>query len=121
MKLLFDVYHVQIMNGDVIRRLRQYKDYIAHIHTAGVPGRGLYRLEVVFPSGQVVVHDGLEPGDHVVAPYPAYQQLYSVPRAIGCDVDLWQVRYENEFRFDLDDLDTLVHTAARAHLMRPPE
>jgi len=40
MKLLFDIYHVQIMNGDVIRRLRQHKDVIAHIHTAGVPGRG---------------------------------------------------------------------------------
>ena len=40
MKLLFDVYHVQIMNGDVIRRIRQYKDYIGHYHTAGVPGRG---------------------------------------------------------------------------------
>ncbi len=40
MKLLFDIYHVQIMNGDVIRRIRQYKEYIAHYHTAGVPGRG---------------------------------------------------------------------------------
>ena len=40
MKLLFDVYHVQIMNGDVIRRIRQYKDYIGHYHTAGNPGRG---------------------------------------------------------------------------------
>lgn len=39
MKLLFDIYHVQIMNGDVIRRLRQYKDVIAHYHTAGNPGR----------------------------------------------------------------------------------
>ena len=39
MKLLFDIYHVQIMNGDVIRRLRQYKDVIGHIHTAGNPGR----------------------------------------------------------------------------------
>lgn len=39
MKLLFDVYHVQIMNGDVIRRLRLYKDFIGHYHTAGVPGR----------------------------------------------------------------------------------
>ena len=38
-KLLFDVYHVQIMNGDVIRRLRQYKDLIGHYHTAGNPGR----------------------------------------------------------------------------------
>ena len=40
MKLLFDVYHVQIMDGDVISRIRQWKDYIGHVHTAGVPGRG---------------------------------------------------------------------------------
>lgn len=39
-KLLFDVYHVSVMNGDVIRRIRQYKDYIGHYHTAGNPGRG---------------------------------------------------------------------------------
>ena len=40
MKLLFDIYHVQIMNGDVITRLEQHKDVIGHIHTAGNPGRG---------------------------------------------------------------------------------
>jgi hydroxypyruvate isomerase len=40
MKLLFDIYHVQIMDGDVIRRLRQHIGVIGHIHTAGVPGRG---------------------------------------------------------------------------------
>lgn len=40
MKLLFDIYHVQIMNGDVIRRIGQYKEVIAHYHTAGNPGRG---------------------------------------------------------------------------------
>jgi len=39
-KLLFDVYHVAIMNGDVIRRLRQYAPWIGHVHIAGVPGRG---------------------------------------------------------------------------------
>ena len=39
-KLLFDVYHVAIMNGDVIRRLRQYAKWLGHIHVAGVPGRG---------------------------------------------------------------------------------
>jgi len=38
-KLLFDIYHVSIMNGDVIRRIRQYKDVIGHYHTAGNPGR----------------------------------------------------------------------------------
>ncbi len=40
LKLLFDVYHVQIMHGDVIRRLEQNKDILGHVHTAGNPGRG---------------------------------------------------------------------------------
>jgi hydroxypyruvate isomerase len=40
LKLLFDIYHVQIMDGDIIRRLRQHKEYIGHVHTAGNPGRG---------------------------------------------------------------------------------
>jgi len=38
-KLLFDLYHVQIMNGDLIRRLEQCKDVLGHVHTAGNPGR----------------------------------------------------------------------------------
>lgn len=40
LKLLFDIYHVQIMDGDVIRRIREQREYLGHIHTAGNPGRG---------------------------------------------------------------------------------
>jgi len=39
-KLLFDVYHVQVMDGDVIQRIKECGDMIGHIHTAGNPGRG---------------------------------------------------------------------------------
>ncbi|HWF19445.1 MAG TPA: TIM barrel protein [Verrucomicrobiae bacterium] len=39
MKILFDIYHIQIMEGDLITRIRQYHPYIAHYHTAGNPGR----------------------------------------------------------------------------------
>jgi hydroxypyruvate isomerase len=38
-KLLYDAYHMQIMEGDLIETLRTYHDTIAHIHTGGVPGR----------------------------------------------------------------------------------
>ena len=38
-KILFDIFHVQIMQGDLITRIRQYQEYIGHYHTAGVPGR----------------------------------------------------------------------------------
>jgi len=50
-KLLFDIYHVQIMNGDVIRRIEACQDLIGHIHTAGNPGRGELddRQEINYP------------------------------------------------------------------------
>jgi hydroxypyruvate isomerase len=38
-KLLYDIYHMQIMEGDVIRTIRDNIDFIAHFHTGGVPGR----------------------------------------------------------------------------------
>ncbi len=51
-KLLFDIYHVQIMNGDVIRRIGQMKDIIGHVHTAGNPGRVELddKQEILFPA-----------------------------------------------------------------------
>jgi hydroxypyruvate isomerase len=38
-RLLYDIYHMQIMEGDVIRTIRDNKEYLAHFHTGGVPGR----------------------------------------------------------------------------------
>ncbi|MES1168769.1 MAG: TIM barrel protein, partial [Oleiharenicola lentus] len=38
-KLLYDIYHMQIMEGDVIATIQRHHQYIAHYHTAGVPGR----------------------------------------------------------------------------------
>jgi hydroxypyruvate isomerase len=38
-KLLYDIYHMQIMEGDIIATIKANKDYLGHYHTAGVPGR----------------------------------------------------------------------------------
>ncbi|WP_295672260.1 TIM barrel protein [uncultured Mucilaginibacter sp.] len=38
-KLLFDIYHMQIMEGDIVRNVTDYHQYIAHYHTGGIPGR----------------------------------------------------------------------------------
>jgi hydroxypyruvate isomerase len=38
-KLLYDIYHMQVDEGNVISNIRQHHQYIAHYHTAGVPGR----------------------------------------------------------------------------------
>jgi len=39
LKILYDIYHAQIMEGDVIRTIRDHVDAIGHFHTGGVPGR----------------------------------------------------------------------------------
>lgn len=51
-KLLYDIYHMQIMEGDVIATIRTYAKYIAHYHTGGVPGRNEIdeRQELYYPA-----------------------------------------------------------------------
>lgn len=62
----------------------------------------------------------LEPGDHVIAVSPAYQQLQSVPRAIGCDVSLWQLRPENGFHYDLAELRRLITPKTKLIVINTP-
>ena len=62
----------------------------------------------------------LDAGDHVIAPYPAYQQLYSVPKAIGCDVSLWKITPENGFCYDLNVLKSLVTPKTRLIIVNTP-
>jgi hydroxypyruvate isomerase len=38
-KLLYDIYHMQIMEGNIIENIQKHKQYIGHYHTGGVPGR----------------------------------------------------------------------------------
>ena len=62
----------------------------------------------------------LDAGDHVIAPYPAYQQLYSVPRAIGCDVSLWPVGPETGYRYDVDRLAALIRPTTKVIIVNTP-
>jgi len=62
----------------------------------------------------------LDAGDHVIAPFPAYQQLYSVPRAIGCDVSLWEVGPATGYAYDVDALERLVRPTTRLIVVNTP-
>ena len=41
LKVLFDAYHIQIMDGDLVRRIRKHHEFIGHVQVAGNPGRGV--------------------------------------------------------------------------------
>jgi aspartate/methionine/tyrosine aminotransferase len=62
----------------------------------------------------------LQPGDRVVSVYPAYQQLYTVPESIGCEVARLELREENAYRYDLDELERLVDARTRMIVVNTP-
>ena len=74
---------------------------------------GFSRDEVIVTSGAseanfCVVSALVRPGDHVVIEHPNYPSLYEVPRSLGCDVGLLRLRFENQFKPDLDELKRMV-------------
>lgn len=83
-KLLYDIYHMQIMEGDLVSTIRKYGQWIGHFHTGGVPGRhNLDDTQEVNWAGVVsgiratgysgyVAHEFIPTGD----PLTALQQAY---------------------------------------------
>jgi len=62
-KLLYDIYHMQIMEGDLIAHIRESHEYIAHYHTGGVPGRNEIdeTQEIHYPSVmKAIIHTGIK-------------------------------------------------------------
>lgn len=63
----------------------------------------------------------LKPGDHVVAQFPAYQSLYEVAGALGCQVTPWRLRRENAgWTLDMDELETLLRPNTRLIVVNTP-
>ncbi len=88
-KLLYDIYHMQIMDGDIIRTIRDYKDYFGHYHTGGNPGRNEIdeTQELYYPAiMEAIVETGYQGyvGQEFV---PARDPMTSLRQAIAiCDV-----------------------------------
>lgn len=72
LKLLFDVYHMQIMEGNVIAHIRRNMDVIGHFHSAGVPGRGEpYQGELNYPGILQAIEEAGYDGSFGLEYFPA--------------------------------------------------
>jgi hydroxypyruvate isomerase len=88
-KLLYDIYHMQIMEGDLIRTIRDGHSYFAHYHTAGNPGRGqpdetqeinypaVYRAIAETGYAGYLAHEFIPKGDPLAALEKAYRDCAS--------------------------------------------
>jgi aspartate/methionine/tyrosine aminotransferase len=94
-------------------------------HALAATYTGVTADQILVTTGAIeanflLFHELLDAGDHVIAPYPAYQQLYSVPRAIGCDVSLWPVGPETGYTYDVDQLERLLTRKTKMIVINTP-
>jgi len=59
-------------------------------------------------ANNLLFYSLIGPGDHVICHYPTYQQLYSVPKSLGAEVDLWKARPEKDWIPDIEELKGLI-------------
>lgn len=88
-KLLYDIYHMQVQEGDVIATIRENIEYIAHFHTAGVPGRHEIddSQELYYPAIMRAIVD-LKFNGYVAHEYgPTRDSVESLKQSVAiCDV-----------------------------------
>lgn len=65
--------------------------------------------EAIFSLNAAIV----KPGDHVIVEHPNYPSLYDIPESLGCDVSLYALRYEKQFKPDLGELEALMTAETR--------
>lgn len=92
-KLLYDIYHMQIDEGDVIRTIRDNHQYIVHYHTGGVPGRHEIdeSQELYYPAIMKALLDfgysGYVAQEFIPTAKEKEQQLTALQKAVNiCDV-----------------------------------
>ena len=88
-KLLYDIYHMQIMEGDIIRTIREHNKYIGHYHTGGNPGRNEIdnSQEIYYPAVMKAIIDTGYKGFVSQEFIPKRDPLTSLKEAVQlCDV-----------------------------------
>ncbi|GAK31517.1 aminotransferase [Weissella oryzae SG25] len=59
-------------------------------------------------ANHLVLYSLIEPGDHVIAEYPSYQQLYDIPKSLGAEVDYWNIYEENDWYPRIEELKAMI-------------
>jgi len=90
-KILFDIYHAQIMDGDIVRNIRDHFQWIGHFHTGGNPGRHEIdqTQELNYPFVMQAIVDLGYTGfvSHEYSPSPGHDTVQTLEKAIEiCDV-----------------------------------
>lgn len=95
------------MNYGWIEGSPEFKEEVAKLY-AHVHASQILQTNGATGANFLALYALLEPGDHVIALNPTYQQMQDIPRSLGCDVDLWNIYEDNNWLPKLDELKVLI-------------
>lgn len=101
------------------RGIPELREEVAHLY----PGRGPENVLITtgaIEANFLVFSALLGPGDTVISEFPAYQQLYEVPRSQGANVKMWPLLAENNYRPDISQLENLADSGAKMIVINHP-
>ena len=110
------------------------KQWLGYTETQGSPElrEEIAKLYEKINSENILVHSGaeegififmniaLKPGDHVISMFPAYQSLYEVAKAIGCEVTKWILEEKNNWELNIDVLRQNIRKNTKAIILNIP-
>lgn len=110
------------------------KQWLGYTETQGSPElrREILKLYEKAKIEDVLVHSGAEegififmnialnPGDHVISMFPAYQSLYEIAKSIGCEVTKWELNEKDNWELDVDFLKRSIKKNTKAIILNIP-
>ncbi|BDZ30686.1 aminotransferase [Lactiplantibacillus sp. WILCCON 0030] len=82
-----------------------------------VPADNVLQTNGATGANQLAIYSLINPGDHVIALYPSYQQLYDIPKSLGATVDYWHIHEAAHWLPDLTELRQLIRPETKMILL----
>ncbi|MDY5653627.1 MAG: aminotransferase, partial [Erysipelotrichaceae bacterium] len=100
------------MNYGHIEGSPEFKEQVCHLYEHVTPDMVL-QTNGCTGANLLAMTALIEPGDHVIAMHPSYQQLYDYPRGLGAQVDFLELKEENDWQIDINELKNLIRPDTR--------
>lgn len=95
------------MNYGWIEGSPEFKEEVSKLYK-NVPPEQILQTNGATGANFLALYALIEPGDHVISLHPTYQQLYDIPRSMGAEVEFWEIKEENNWLPDLEELRAMV-------------
>ena len=97
----------QKMNYGWIEGSPEFKQEVAKLYQHVEP-ENVLQTNGATGANILALYSLIQPGDHVIAEYPSYQQLYDIPKSLGAEVDFWHIHEEANWYPDINELKKLI-------------